>query len=211
MSQLYAVWETLIMKEIKTPRSGRISRKTAETEIEIGIVLDGEGKADIHTGVPFLDHMLTLFTVHGFFDLTVNGKGDTEVDDHHTVEDTGICLGQAVAEALQDKSGIARYGSCNMVMDETLVRVVLDLSNRPWMHYHAPVTEQKLGTFDTSLAVEFFRAVCQHSGMTLHIDLLHGENGHHIIEAIFKGFGRALAQATASLDIEGSLSSKGCL
>ncbi|WP_457577729.1 imidazoleglycerol-phosphate dehydratase HisB [Desulfomarina sp.] len=199
------------MDKKKIIRSGRVARKTRETEIEIDLVLDGEGMADIDTGVPFLDHMLTLFSVHGFFNVTVRGSGDTEVDDHHTVEDTGICLGQVIAKILGDKTGIARYGSCHMVMDETLVRVVLDLSNRPWLHYHAPVKEQKLGTFDTALAQEFFRAVSQHGGVTLHVDLLHGENGHHIIEAVFKGFGRALAQATAPLNIEGSLSSKGCL
>ncbi len=199
------------MDGIKITRSSRVARKTRETEIEIDLALDGEGKADIDTGVPFLDHMLTLFSVHGFFNVTIRGNGDTEVDDHHTVEDIGICLGQVIAGTLGDKTGIARYGSCHMVMDETLVRVVLDLSNRPWLHYRVPVKEQKLGTFDTALSLEFFRAVSQHAGMTLHVDLLHGENGHHIIEAVFKGFGRALAQATAPLDIEGSLSSKGCL
>jgi imidazoleglycerol-phosphate dehydratase len=192
-------------------RKSSIDRITAETEIEIRLNLDGTGKSEIETGVPFLDHMLTLFSVHGFFDLYVKAEGDTQVDDHHTVEDIGICLGLAIAAALSEKKGIARYGSCYLPMDETLVRVVIDISNRPILHYNAPVTEQKLGTFDTALAKEFFRAVCQHAGITLHIDLLHGENGHHIIEAIYKGFGRAMNSATTKIEIEGALSSKGCL
>ncbi len=195
----------------KMERKSSVIRKTAETDIEIRLDLDGTGKNDIQSGVPFLDHMLTLFSVHGFFDLTVKAIGDTEVDDHHTVEDIGISLGQVFAKGLADKSGIARYGSCYLPMDETLVRVVVDISNRCFLHYDAIVTEQKLGTFDTALAKEFFRAVCQHAGLTLHIDLLHGENGHHIIEAIFKGFGRAMNQATTEIAISGTLSSKGCL
>lgn len=192
-------------------RKSSIARKTAETAIELQVDLDGSGKNDIKTGVAFLDHMLTLFSVHGFFDLSIRAEGDTEVDDHHTVEDIGICLGQAIARALADKGGIARYGSCYLPMDETLVRVVVDISNRPFLHYDAAVTEQKLGTFDTALVKEFFRAVCQHGGLTLHIDLLHGENGHHIIEAIFKGFGRTMQSATTRTGVEGVLSSKGCL
>lgn len=192
-------------------RKSSISRKTAETAIDIQLCLDGSGKHDIKTGVAFLDHMLTLFSVHGFFDLVVQADGDTEVDDHHTVEDIGICLGQAIATALGNKGGIARYGSCYLPMDETLVRVVVDISNRPFLHYDAVVAEQKLGTFDTGLAKEFFRAVSQHGGLTLHIDLLHGENGHHIIEAIFKGFGRAVNSAVTKLTMDGVLSSKGCL
>lgn len=192
-------------------RKSSIARKTAETDIEIQLDLDGSGKSEINTGVSFLDHMLTLFSVHGFFDLYVRAEGDTEVDDHHTVEDIGICLGQAIARALVDKGGVARYGNSYLPMDETLVRVVVDISNRPFLHYDAIVTEPKLGTFDTALAKEFFRAVSQHGGLTLHVDLLHGENGHHIIEAIFKGFGRALNSATTQIEIKGALSSKGCL
>jgi len=192
-------------------RKSSIDRKTAETDIELRLDLDGSGNNDIDTGVPFLDHMLTLLSVHGFFDLTVKAEGDTAVDDHHTVEDIGICLGQALARALADKSGIARYGSSYLPMDEALVRVVVDVSNRPFLHYNAIVAEQKVGSFDTVLVKEFFRALCQHGGLTLHIDLLHGENGHHIIEAIFKGFGRALNMATTSIALEGALSSKGCL
>ncbi len=199
------------MKQATIARKAVISRKTGETDIELQFGFDGAGIHDIHTGVAFLDHMLTLFSVHGFFDLSVRAKGDTEVDDHHSVEDIGICLGRAIAEALSDKGGIARYGSCCLPMDESLVRVVVDVSNRPFLHYEATVVEQKLGSFDTVLAKEFFRAVSLHAGLTLHIDLLHGENGHHIIEAIFKGFGRALKMAVTRIAIEGPLSSKGCL
>lgn len=192
-------------------RKGSICRKTAETDIELLFNLDGAGRHQINTGVPFLDHMLTLFTVHGFFDLTVKAEGDTDVDDHHSVEDIGICLGKAIAEGIGDKGGIARYGSCYLPMDEALARVVVDISNRPFLHYQAAVAEQKVGTFDTVLVKEFFRAVSQNAGITMHIDLLHGENGHHIIEAIFKGFGRALNSAVTRIDIQGTLSSKGCL
>lgn len=198
-------------KSGKLARKSSIARKTAETAIEVQLDLDGSGKNEVKTGVGFLEHMLTLFSVHSFFDLSIKATGDTEVDDHHTVEDIGICLGQAIAKALADKGGIARYGSCYLPMDETLVRVVVDISNRPFLHYNAVVGEQKLGTFDTALAKEFFRAVSQHGGLTLHIDLLHGENGHHIIEAIFKGFGRAMHSATTRIEMEGALSSKGCL
>lgn len=193
-------------------RIGKISRKTGETNINIELVVDGKGKYQIDTGVPFLDHMLTLFSVHGFFDLTVAAKGDVEVDGHHTVEDIGICLGMAFAKALGDKGGIARYGSCYLPMDETLVRVVVDLSNRPYTHYEVPVADQKLGTFDTALAKEFMRAFSQNGGITLHVDLLHGDNSHHIIEAAFKGLARAMRQAVEPLtDFDGALSSKGAL
>ncbi|AGF80066.1 imidazoleglycerol-phosphate dehydratase [Desulfocapsa sulfexigens DSM 10523] len=193
-------------------RQGSIQRKTRETDIDLSLVIDGSGTTEIECGVPFLNHMLTLLGVHGFFDLTVNASGDTDVDDHHTVEDLGICLGQAFSEALGDKSGIARYGCSYLPMDETLVRVVVDISNRPYIHYNAPVPDQKLGTFDTALAQEFMRAFAQHAGVTLHIDLIHGTNSHHIIEAVFKALARAMSQATIKLDtLTGSLSSKGVL
>lgn len=193
-------------------REGTIQRKTKETDIDLVLCVDGSGDADINSGVPFLDHMLTLFSVHGFFDLTINATGDTEIDDHHTVEDIGICLGQAFAQALGDKGGIGRYGLCYLPMDETLVRVVIDVSNRPYLHYEAVVPDQKLGTFDTALAPEFMRAFSQHAGITLHVDLMHGVNSHHIIEAVFKGLGRALNQAVTRLEgLSGSLSSKGLL
>ncbi len=193
-------------------REGAVQRKTKETDIDLALLVDGSGQANIDTGVPFLDHMLTLFSVHGFFNLTINATGDTEVDDHHTVEDVGICLGQAFAQALGDKGGIGRYGLCYLPMDETLARIVVDVSNRPYLHYEAAVPDQKLGSFDTALAPEFMRAFSQHAGITLHVDLLHGVNSHHIIEAVFKGLGRALNQAVTIIDgLSGSLSSKGLL
>ncbi len=196
----------------KKKRQGSIQRKTKETDVDLTLTVDGSGQTDIDCGVPFLNHMLTLFGVHGFFDLTVRASGDTDVDDHHTVEDVGICLGQAFSKALGDKSGIARYGFAYLPMDETLVRVVVDICNRPYIHYNAPVPDQKLGTFDTALAQEFMRAFAQHAGVTLHIDLLHGRNSHHIIEAVFKALARTMSQATIKLDaLTGSLSSKGVL
>ncbi len=193
-------------------RQSRITRKTAETTIDIELNMDGCGQVDISTGVGFLDHMLTLFAVHGFFDLRIQAQGDLEVDDHHTVEDVGICLGKALAKALGDRSGICRYGHAYVPMDETLVRVCIDISNRPYLHYQAAVPDQKVGRFDTALAKEFMRALAQHAGFTLHVDLLHGENTHHIIEAVFKALARALSiAATVRTDLEGQLSSKGML
>jgi len=193
-------------------RCGRVNRVTRETDIQLTLLLDGSGVASIDTAVPFLDHMLTLFSVHGFFDLEVKATGDIEIDDHHTVEDIGICLGKAFAQALADKSGINRYGLSYLPMDETLIRVVVDVSNRPFLHYVAAVPDPKVGTFDTALAQEFMRAFCYHAGVTLHIDLLHGENSHHIIEAIFKGLARAMDQATGLNHlVTGTLSSKGVL
>ena len=193
-------------------RQGRVDRKTRETDIELFLDIEGKGETDIDSGVPFLNHMLTLFGVHGFFDLRIKASGDTDVDDHHTVEDIGICLGQAFSQALGDKGGIARYGLSYLPMDETLVRVVVDVSNRPYLHYDAPVPDQKLGTFDTALALEFMRAFAQHGGLTLHVDLIHGGNSHHIIEAVFKGLGRAMGQATEKVaGLTGTLSSKGVL
>ncbi len=198
--------------DLENKRVSTINRTTKETNIELRLNVDGSGKTKIQTDVPFLDHMLTLFSVHGFFDLEINAKGDIEVDDHHTVEDIGICLGMAFAEALSDKSGIHRYGSSYLPMDEALVRVVVDISNRPFLVYNALVSDQKVGTFDTALAMEFMRAFSQHSGVTLHVDLLHGENTHHIIEAVFKGLGRSMNQASSiNTSLDGALSSKGCL
>jgi len=195
-----------------SPRQSAILRQTKETDISLQLKIDGAGKADIRTGVPFMDHMLTLFTVHGFFDLSINAKGDTEVDDHHTVEDLGICLGQAFKEALADSHGIKRYGDAAIPMDEALVRVCLDISNRPFLQYQVKIKDTKTGTFDTALAKEFFRAFVHHAGITLHIDMIRGENAHHIIEAIFKGLGKALDLATtADKRIKGALSSKGSI
>lgn len=193
-------------------RKSIISRKTAETDILLEYCVDGTGRAEISTGVGFLNHMLTLFTVHGFFDLRIQARGDVDVDDHHTVEDIGICLGQALSQALGDRSGICRYGHAYVPMDETLVLVCVDISNRPFLHYEASVPDQKVGLFDTALAKEFMRALSLHAGLTLHVDLLHGENTHHIIEAVFKALARALAIATAKrTDLQGQLSSKGML
>lgn len=192
-------------------RKGAIVRKTKETDINLELNLDGSGQHLIDTGVPFLNHMLTLTTVHGFFDMALKADGDIEIDDHHTTEDIGIVLGQAIAQALKDKAGIARYATAYVPMDETLVRVVIDISNRPYLHYNVPVVEQKLGTFDSCLVKEFFRAVSLYAGITLHIDMLHGENGHHIVEAVFKAFGRALNIAIEPLGTGQALSSKGCL
>lgn len=193
-------------------RAGSAQRITLETDIRLVLSLDGTGKTAIDSDVPFLDHMLTLFGVHGFFDLTLKGKGDVQVDDHHTVEDTGICLGKAFKEALGDFEGIARYGECCLPMDETLVRIVVDISNRPFLHYNVSVPDSRVGTFDTALAKEFLRAFVLHAGITLHADLLHGENSHHIIEAVFKGLGRAMRQAVQEdVRVSGALSSKGCL
>ncbi len=198
---------------VDTPtRRGEVARKTSETDIRVVLDLDGTGTADISTGVGFMDHMLTLFAVHGFFDLCIRAKGDTHIDDHHTVEDAGICLGQAFAQALADKSGINRYGHAYIPMDETLVRTCVDFSNRPFLHYDVLIKDQKVGTFDTALAGEFLRAFSLHAGLTLHVDLLHGENAHHIIEAVFKSLGRAARQAVSPLaGLVGTLSSKGSL
>lgn len=195
-----------------TSRAASLQRTTKETDIRIALVLDGSGTVAIQTGVGFLDHMLTLFAVHGFFDLEIAARGDAEVDDHHTVEDVGICLGQAFAQALGDKAGICRYGHAYVPMDETLARVCVDCSNRPFLHYRVEIRENTIGRFDVPLAKEFFRALTLHAGLTLHVDLLHGENGHHILEAIFKALGRALAAATApNPRVSGQLSSKGML
>jgi imidazoleglycerol-phosphate dehydratase len=193
-------------------RSEAVKRITKETDISLVLGLDGSGKNRIQSSVPFLDHMLTLFSVHGFFDLELTAKGDVEIDDHHTVEDIGICLGQAFAKALGDKGGINRYGMSYLPMDETLVRVVVDLSNRPFLHYQVPLADSQVGRFDTALCKEFLRALAFNGGMTLHVDLIHGENSHHIIEAVFKALARALDQASQQNQaVSGTLSSKGLL
>jgi imidazoleglycerol-phosphate dehydratase len=196
----------------KTPRVGSVHRKTKETDIELNLKLDGQGATSIQSGVSFMDHMLTLFGVHGFFDLEIKGAGDVEVDDHHTVEDLGICLGQAFKEALDDFRGICRYGFSVIPMDEALAQVAVDISNRPYLHYEAPIKDQKVGTFDTALTKEFLRAFSLHAGLTLHIKVFHGDNSHHIIEAVFKALGRALGQAVSPEPrTKGPLSSKGSL
>ena len=193
-------------------RKSEINRQTKETKIALTLCLDGSGRAEIDTGVPFMDHMLTLLAVHGFFDLTIKAEGDIEVDGHHTVEDLGICLGQALKQALGTNTPVMRYGLAAVPMDETLVRVALDLSNRPFLSYEVMIRDSKVGAFDTELAKEFLRSFSLHGGITMHVDMVRGENSHHIIEAIFKAVGRALDQAT-TLDprLSGPLSSKGTL
>ena len=178
-------------------RSATISRKTAETDIELRLCLDGSGESDVSTGVGFLDHMLTLFAKHGRFDLTLSCVGDTQVDDHHSVEDIGICLGKALAEALGDKRGICRYGDTVLPMDEALVLTAVDLSGRSVLCFDLDVPTQKVGTFDTELVEEFFIALAANAGMTLHIRRLAGRNTHHIIEGCFKSFARSLRKAVA--------------
>ena len=178
-------------------RSAEILRETNETKIRLALGLDGTGKADIATGVGFLDHMLTLFARHGDFDLTVSCQGDTQVDGHHTVEDTGICLGRAFAQALGDKRGIARYGQFLLPMDETLVLAACDLSGRDYLGWAVDLPAQKVGDFDTELAKEFWLAFVRCCPASVHIRQMAGENTHHILEAVFKGMGRTLKGAVA--------------
>ena len=193
-------------------RSGTASRTTQETQVDISIVLDGTGQREISTGIPFFDHMLTLFSAHGFFDLTVKARGDIEVDFHHTVEDVGLVLGDAVRSALGDRSGLKRYGYAVTPMDECLASAALDLSNRPYLVFNTPVPAFPETGFGLSLAKEFFRALATNAGMTLHINVFYGDNEHHVIEAMFKAVARALDAATR-LDerISGPLSTKGCI
>ena len=193
-------------------RSATIKRQTKETQIEIELELDGKGQLDIATSVPFMDHMLTHVAKHGFFDLQVKASGDIEIDDHHTVEDLGICLGEVFRKALGDKAGIRRFGRGTMPMHEALASVIIDFSGRPFLVYNVALPKAKVGNFDTELVEEFFVAFCNHSGANLHVNLAYGDNLHHIIEAIFKAFGRALDEAS-SYDprIEGVLSTKGKL
>ena len=178
-------------------RSATVRRKTAETDISLTLILDGSGISDIDSGCGFLDHMLSLFARHGHFDLTVTCKGDVQVDDHHTVEDIGICLGQAVAEALGEKIGINRYGSMLLPMDEALIAAAVDLSGRAYLGYGLEIPTEKVGTFDTQLTEEFFLAFTRTSASTLHLRQLSGTNSHHIIEGAFKAFARVLRQAAA--------------
>lgn len=193
-------------------RCATVTRKTKETDIEITINLDGRGKADIDTGIGFFDHMLNGFARHGFFDLDVRVKGDLNVDCHHTVEDTGIVLGEAIKKALGDKKSIKRYGSFLLPMDETLVLCAVDLSGRPYLVYDARFNAERVGDFDTEMTKEFFYAVSYSAGMNLHIKEMYGENAHHIIEAMFKGFAKAMDEAvTVDERVEGILSTKGAL
>jgi imidazoleglycerol-phosphate dehydratase len=176
-------------------RKADLIRKTAETDISVSVNLDGTGAYDIQTGVGFFDHMLDQLVRHSLIDITLRAKGDLHIDDHHTVEDCGIAIGQALAQALGDKRGIRRYGSFDLVMDDTLVRCALDLSARPFLVWNLPFQTDKIGTFDTELVREFFQALATHGGITLHVDLAHGVNSHHIAEAAFKAVARALRAA----------------
>ncbi|GAF14001.1 imidazoleglycerol-phosphate dehydratase [Bacillus sp. JCM 19046] len=193
-------------------RAATMNRKTNETDIQLSIELEGEGNANLDLGVPFLEHMLDLFAKHGQFDLDIKAEGDIDIDDHHTTEDIGICLGEAVKSALGEKHGIKRYGNAFVPMDETLAQVVIDLSNRPHLEFRASFPSEKVGTFDTELVHEFFWKLALEARMNLHIIVHYGQNTHHIIEAIFKAFARALNEAT-TIDpgIKGVLSTKGKL
>jgi len=181
-----------------TPRTARIDRNTAETQIAVEVNLDGSGRADLATGVPFLDHMLDQVARHGMVDLTVHAKGDLHIDAHHTVEDIGIALGQAVASALGDKKGLVRYGHAYVPLDEALSRVVVDLSGRPGLEFHVPFVRAMIGTFDVDLTHEFFQGFANHALVTLHVDNLRGQNAHHQAETVFKAFARALRMAVAA-------------
>ena len=178
-------------------RSATIQRKTNETDINLTLIVDGTGKYEVKTSVPFLDHMLSLMAKHGHFDLHIHAKGDIEIDYHHTVEDVGIVLGQAFKQALGDMAGIRRFGESKVPMDETLAEAVLDISGRPGLVYNVKMPKGKVGDFDVELAYDFFKAVTNHAGITLHINVPYGDNLHHIIEAVFKAFGRAMDSATS--------------
>ncbi len=193
-------------------RTAQIRRETSETNIDLSLILTGEGDSDIHTGVGFFDHMLTALARHALFDLNITCKGDLEVDAHHTVEDVGICLGQALSDALGDKTGIARFGSAYVPMDEALARAVIDLSGRAHLAYHATFAEERIGAFPTALGLEFFIAFAHNARLNLHIDLMRCSNAHHGMEAIFKAVARSLRQAVA-LDhrVSGVPSTKGSL
>ncbi|MEE8075275.1 MAG: imidazoleglycerol-phosphate dehydratase HisB [Candidatus Binatia bacterium] len=193
-------------------RTAKVERKTKETEILAELNLDGGGSSEVQTGIPFFNHMLEIFARHGLFDLQLKAQGDLEVDYHHTVEDIGLALGQAFKEALGDKQGICRFGESSVPLDEALARVVVDLSGRPYLSYNVKIRPGRVGSFDTDLPHEFFQAFANQAGMNLHIHVSAGENPHHIIEASFKAFARAMESATR-IDprIKGVLSTKGSL
>jgi len=195
------------------PRVGEVTRKTKETDLHVRVNLDGTGQAKVKTGIGFFDHMLEALARHGLLDLTVEARGDLHVDGHHTVEDTGIVLGQAIAEALGDRAGIRRYADAMVPLDEALVRCVVDVSGRPYLSYHIDIAKwQMLGDYDVFLTPEFFRALVLNAGLTVHLDLIRGDNPHHIVESAFKAFARSLDYAT-SLDprVTGVPSTKGML
>ena len=194
-------------------RTATITRKTAETDISVELNLDGTGRYEMSTGVGFFDHMLDQLARHSLIDMTVRATGDLHIDDHHTVEDTGIAIGQALTQALGDKRGIRRYGACLLPMDDALVRAALDLSGRPYLVWNVDLPTAKIGSFDTELVREFFQALSTHGGITLHVDLLHGLNSHHIAEAAFKAVARALRDAVETDPRKGDAipSTKGAL
>ena len=193
-------------------RKADVQRKTNETDIHLSVQLEGEGQYEVSTGVPFLDHMLELFARHGFFDLSVQASGDIAVDDHHTVEDVGLALGQALREALDDKHGIRRFGEASVPLDEALVSCVVDLSGRPFLAYNLEIRQERVGNFSTELIHDFFLALTNQVGMNLHLNMAQGRNPHHIIEAGFKAFARALSSAVEhDPRVQGVLSTKGSL
>jgi len=193
-------------------RTANITRQTAETNITASLEIDGTGNSQIATGIGFFDHMLILFAKHGFFNLNLTADGDLHIDGHHTVEDTGIVLGQAITQALGDKEGIKRYGTAFVPMDEALVMVSLDISGRPFLAFDVDSRAERIGTFDSELTEEFLRALSVHAGLTLHVRLLAGKNAHHIVEGVFKALGRALDEATRTDErIVGVMSTKGML
>jgi imidazoleglycerol-phosphate dehydratase len=194
------------------PRQARVERRTKETQIVLQLGLDGSGSSKVHTTIPFFDHMLEAWARHGLMDLSVDARGDTEVDLHHTVEDVGICLGKALREALGDRKGIVRYGSAYLPMDEALLHAAVDISGRPYLVFNVPLQRTRIGSFDLDLLKDFFRALSVNAEITLHVNMHYGENLHHIAEATFKAVGRALAAATR-LDprVTGVPSTKGSL
>ncbi|WP_423235065.1 imidazoleglycerol-phosphate dehydratase HisB [Amphibiibacter pelophylacis] len=195
------------------PRTGRVERNTSETRIAVAVTLDGSGRASLATGIGFLDHMLDQIARHGMMDLDIQVQGDLHIDGHHTVEDTGIALGQAFAQAVGDKKGLTRYGHAYVPLDEALSRVVVDFSGRPGLHFHVPFTAGMIGQLDTQLVFEFFQGFVNHAGVTLHIDNLKGINAHHQCETVFKAFGRALRMALTLDPASAGVvpSTKGCL
>lgn len=193
-------------------RQGQVRRKTTETDVQVDLKLDGSGESTVDTGIGFFDHLLTLFARHGLFDLTVKCRGDLAVDGHHSVEDVGIALGEAVRRALGDKAGIARYASFHVPMDEALAFVAVDISGRPFLAYDGGHMAPQIGAYDTELTEEFLRAFAFHAGITLHVKVLYGNNSHHKVEAMFKALGHALDEAVRVRgDIKGVLSTKGTL
>ena len=200
------------MKTVKVNRRATIERTTTESEVRVDLTLDGTGRGRIRTTIPFLDHMLTLLAKHGFFDLTVQAKGDTEIDDHHTVEDIGIVIGDALKQALGTKEGVRRFGWASVPLDETLAQVTVDLSGRPYLVYNVKLPHRRIKGFDLYLFEDFFQALMTHAALNLHVNVLYGRNPHHIMEAVFKALAKALDQATA-LDerVTGVLSTKGKL